>query len=155
MSNDWPAREKWAAMRAGVDCPLCVEFAEVDDYGYNIIRLSGSLLRLARNQYSPGYCVLVCDSHGPEPYSLAPAESAAYLTDMSRAGAALEQVFDADKMNFLTLGNAVPHLHTHLIPRYHGDPAPGTPYLAEDAAEVTLTEAEYLDRVQRIRRALQ
>ncbi|HVX46253.1 MAG TPA: HIT family protein [Mycobacteriales bacterium] len=155
MSADWPVREAWDAMLAGVDCPLCGDFPEVDGYGYNVARLSKSLLRLARNQYSAGYCVLVCTEHGPEPYSLSPADSAAYLQDMSRAGAALEQVFGADKMNFLTLGNAVPHLHTHLIPRYHGDPAPGQPYLAEHAAEVTLTDTEYRDRVNRIRAALE
>lgn len=30
-------------------------------------------------------------------------------------------------MNFQTLGNALPHLHTHIVPRYIGDPAPGEP----------------------------
>jgi diadenosine tetraphosphate (Ap4A) HIT family hydrolase len=27
----------------------------------------------------------------------------------------------------MTLGNTVPHLHTHVLPRYRGDPAPGGP----------------------------
>jgi len=26
-------------------------------------------------------------------------------------------------MNYETLGNTVPHLHTHLVPRYRGDKA--------------------------------
>jgi diadenosine tetraphosphate (Ap4A) HIT family hydrolase len=30
-------------------------------------------------------------------------------------------------MNLLTLGNWVPHLHTHVVPRYLDDPAPGGP----------------------------
>jgi diadenosine tetraphosphate (Ap4A) HIT family hydrolase len=25
----------------------------------------------------------------------------------------------------MTLGNTVPHLHTHVLPRYQDDPAPG------------------------------
>lgn len=154
MSRSWPEREKWDAMRAGVDCWMCGDFPEVDEYGYTIAPLAKSLLRLARNQFSAGYCVLVCTEHGPEPYSLAPADSAAYLQDMARAGAALEQVFGADKMNFLTLGNADPHLHTHLIPRYHGDPKPARPFMPWDRDEVTLTDAEYRDRVARIRDAL-
>jgi diadenosine tetraphosphate (Ap4A) HIT family hydrolase len=33
------------------------------------------------------------------------------------------------KMNYETLGNSLPHLHTHLIPRYaDGDPRPGQPF---------------------------
>jgi diadenosine tetraphosphate (Ap4A) HIT family hydrolase len=31
------------------------------------------------------------------------------------------------KMNYMTLGNTVPHLHTHVVPRYRDDPAPGGP----------------------------
>jgi hypothetical protein len=32
------------------------------------------------------------------------------------------------KMNYETLGNSLPHLHTHLIPRYKSDGAPGRPF---------------------------
>jgi diadenosine tetraphosphate (Ap4A) HIT family hydrolase len=45
---------------------------------------------------------------------------------------ALEAVFRPVKLNLMTLGNGVPHLHTHVVPRYPGDPAPGGP-LAWDA----------------------
>lgn len=27
----------------------------------------------------------------------------------------------------MTFGNAVPHVHTHIVPRYPDDPAPGRP----------------------------
>jgi diadenosine tetraphosphate (Ap4A) HIT family hydrolase len=30
-------------------------------------------------------------------------------------------------MNYQLLGNSVPHLHVHLVPRYLDDPAPGKP----------------------------
>jgi diadenosine tetraphosphate (Ap4A) HIT family hydrolase len=43
---------------------------------------------------------------------------------MMRVGQALETVFKPLKMNFEILGNAVPHLHGHIVPRYYGDPAP-------------------------------
>ena len=36
------------------------------------------------------------------------------------------------KMNYMTLGNTVPHLHTHVVPRYQGDPAPGGPIAWQD-----------------------
>lgn len=53
-------------------------------------------------------------------------------------------------MNYLTLGNAVPHLHTHLIPRYYGDPAPGRPYLT-GPEPILLPEPEYEELAAAIR----
>jgi diadenosine tetraphosphate (Ap4A) HIT family hydrolase len=40
-------------------------------------------------------------------------------------------------MNYETLGNTVPHLHTHLLPRFEVDPAPGRPFplLPQDGRE--------------------
>ena len=34
-------------------------------------------------------------------------------------------------MNWMALGNGVPHLHVHLVPRHHDDPAAGGPVEAE------------------------
>ena len=31
-------------------------------------------------------------------------------------------------MNYETLGNSLPHLHTHLVPRYHRGSRPGQPF---------------------------
>jgi diadenosine tetraphosphate (Ap4A) HIT family hydrolase len=56
-------------------------------------------------------------------------------------------------MNFEILGNAVPHLHCHIKPRYYGDPAPGRP-ISLDGAETRLTAPEYAARVATIRAAL-
>jgi diadenosine tetraphosphate (Ap4A) HIT family hydrolase len=46
---------------------------------------------------------------------------------VERAGAAIASVFQPIKMNSQLLGNAIPHLHWHIVPRYYGDPAPGRP----------------------------
>lgn len=56
-------------------------------------------------------------------------------------------------MNFQLLGNAVPHLHAHLVPRYYGDPALGMP-IDQGAQVVTLTPQEYEERVRSIQAAL-
>ena len=37
--------------------------------------------------------------------------------DLAKAGNALQKVFNADKMNYNILGNLIPHLHTHILPR--------------------------------------
>ena len=70
--------------------------------------------------------------HVAEPTELDPDEVAGYWADVVAVGRAIEAEFHPAKLNFLTLGNWVPHLHTHVLPRYLDDPAPGGP-IAWDA----------------------
>lgn len=39
-------------------------------------------------------------------------------------------------MNYNVLGNAVPHVHAHVLPRYLDDPSPGMPLSPWMAREV-------------------
>jgi diadenosine tetraphosphate (Ap4A) HIT family hydrolase len=154
----WMPRERWDALVRGEGCPLCeaMEATElVDAYGTTIADLGVSRLRLAANQFSPGYCVLICARHVREPYDLADGERAAFFEDMMRAARALERVYQPTKMNFEIMGNAVPHLHCHIVPRYYGDPVPGRPLRLDLPEQTTLLAAdEYAGSVERIRAAL-
>jgi diadenosine tetraphosphate (Ap4A) HIT family hydrolase len=151
-------RERWDALVRGEDCPLCgavVATEEADAFGATIADLGLSRLRLAANQFSPGYCVLICARHVREPYDLADGERAIFFEDMMRAARALERVYRPAKMNFELLGNAVPHLHCHIVPRYYGDAAPNMPlqlHLPEQTRR--LAADEYAGWVERIRAAL-
>jgi diadenosine tetraphosphate (Ap4A) HIT family hydrolase len=62
----------------------------------------------------------------------------------------LEKVFNADKMNFQVLGNIVPHLHTHIQPRYLSDEGGGGP-IDPNGKTVLLKPEEYEERVRQIR----
>ena len=42
------------------------------------------------------------------------------------------------KMNCNLLGNSVPHLHTHIVPRYEDDPKPGWPFPFPDPEPPTM-----------------
>lgn len=155
---DWMPRDRWDALVRGEDCPLCGALAapeSLDAYGLTIADLACSRLRLAANQFSPGYCVLICARHVREPYDLAAKEGAMFFADMMRVGQALDRIFTPAKMNFQLLGNAVPHLHCHIIPRYYGDPSPASP-LDLDQPEHTrlLTPDQYEEWGERIRGAL-
>jgi diadenosine tetraphosphate (Ap4A) HIT family hydrolase len=127
---EWMPRERWDALVRGEDCPLCAEIASdatANEHGSAVVDLTVSRLRLAKNHWVPGYCVLISASHVREPYELGPNERAAFFDDLMRAGRAIERVYRPIKMNFQILGNAVPHLHCHIVPRHHGDPAPNRP----------------------------
>jgi diadenosine tetraphosphate (Ap4A) HIT family hydrolase len=156
MSKEWMARERWDALVRGEGCPLCAELAADaawTEEGYVVADLAVSRLRLSTHQSLPGYCVLICKRPVREPYALAHAEQLLFFEDMMRVGRALEQVFASVKLNFDLLGNAVPHLHCHIKPRYYGDPAGGIP-IWPDAYPHDLAPEEYEERVAAIRAAL-
>jgi len=149
-------RDEWNALIRGEDCPLCAEVQSThseNEFGLTIADLQISRLRLARNQYVKGYCVLICRRHVREPHELTADERHLFFEDMCNAGVALERAFGADKMNFEILGNAVPHLHAHIKPRYYGDPAPSRPIWV-DAEIVHLTADEYTSRIALIKQHL-
>jgi diadenosine tetraphosphate (Ap4A) HIT family hydrolase len=88
-----------------------------------------------------------------EPYDLDEQDQRLFFDDLMRVGRALGVAFNPLKMNFNILGNAVPHLHAHVLPRYHGDPAPHRP-IDPGAGRVELSVEEYQERIEAIRGAL-
>jgi diadenosine tetraphosphate (Ap4A) HIT family hydrolase len=83
---------------------------------------------LCRTQIVPGYTVAVWRGrHVAEPTELADAEAVEFDGSIRAVARALERHYRPAKLNFLTLGNAVPHLHVHIVPRYVTDPDPGMP----------------------------
>ena len=49
------------------------------------------------------------------------------MEEVTLVAKTLAQVFDARKINYELLGNQLPHIHWHLIPRLTTDPAPLEP----------------------------
>jgi diadenosine tetraphosphate (Ap4A) HIT family hydrolase len=62
-----------------------------------------------------------------ELHDLSEDEGAAFMRDVRRLSAAVQQVTGAVKLNYEVHGNTIPHLHMHFYPRYPGDPFEGGP----------------------------
>ena len=63
-----------------------------------------------------------------EPTELSPEEAAQYWLEVLEAGRRLELHLQPAKLNYDLLGKLLPHLHTHVVPRYADDPKPGWPF---------------------------
>jgi len=144
----------WDDLISGHQCPVCdlIRLRKSEDEHMLLVgSLPSSHLYLAKNQFVKGYCVLICSQHVIEPYEMTGPQRAAYFNDLAVVGQALSRVFKADKMNYNMLGNIVPHLHTHILPRYFSDPAPNRPIdPGLKGHEVFLSEPEYSRRVREI-----
>ena len=104
-------------------CALCPprDFASEDRY--EIASFSISTLYLYGDQRFRGYSVLAFDGrHATALDELTKDECMGFLDDLRRSSNAIRRALAPDHMNIELLGNAVPHLHWHIIPRYRSDP---------------------------------
>ncbi|MGZ8289462.1 MAG: HIT family protein [Telluria sp.] len=69
----------------------------------------------------PGFCRVIWNQHVKEMSDLAAADRARINDAVYRVELALVAVMKPAKINLASLGNMVPHLHWHLIPRYADD----------------------------------
>jgi diadenosine tetraphosphate (Ap4A) HIT family hydrolase len=75
-----------------------------------------------------GYCLVVWRGrHVAEVTQLSDTEVGWYWEDVMRVARAVEVHYAPAKLNLMTLGNELPHLHTHVVPRYLDDRDPGRP----------------------------
>jgi diadenosine tetraphosphate (Ap4A) HIT family hydrolase len=118
-----------------------------------IAQNAAGMLVLSPNQGIPGYCVLYARRHVTEPYLLEEGARREWLELWMSGARAIGRVYAPDKLNYQVLGNVVPHLHAHLIPRYYGDRAPAAP-ISPDADPRMLGEHEIDERVRALRDAL-
>jgi diadenosine tetraphosphate (Ap4A) HIT family hydrolase len=126
--GEWP--HNWDDLVRGTGCPMCASGRpESDDYGVRIRKSEHTDAYLQRADIQPGYTLIIWRGrHVTEPTELSDAAAHAYWNDVLTVARALMTRYKPLKMNYETLGNSIPHLHTHLIPRFAADPAPARPF---------------------------
>ena len=65
-----------------------------------------------------GYACLVFKRHVVELHDLSEDEGVAFMRDVRRLSAAVQEVTGAVKLDYEVHGNTIPHLHMHFYPRY-------------------------------------
>ena len=122
---EWP--ESFYELKRGEGCPMCAQGRpEETEYGVRILAGEVSDAYLQKAGVQRGYSIVIWRGrHVAEPTELDPEEAAAYWRELLRVGRALEERFEPVKLNYELLGNSLPHLHTHVMPRYDGRPEAG------------------------------
>jgi diadenosine tetraphosphate (Ap4A) HIT family hydrolase len=69
----------------------------------------------------PGFCRVIWNEHVREMSDLSPQDRMLLNDVVWHVETAVREVMAPDKINVASLGNVVPHLHWHVIPRYVDD----------------------------------
>jgi diadenosine tetraphosphate (Ap4A) HIT family hydrolase len=142
------------------ECQLCQSAGgEViwEDDRCRVVRVDG-----AEGTGFPGYCRVVWHAHVAEITDLAAAARQHLMNVVFAVEAALRQLVAPDKINLAALGNMVPHLHWHVIPRWRDDshfpaalwaapvrPVPSRPAPATEALRMAIVAALLVEEPSR------
>lgn len=115
-------------------CEICERTARfTPDSPYFIAELESGYAVLCDNQFYRGYTIFLAKRCVPELHELPGRERSLFLDEMAVVAEAVYRAFMPRKLNYELLGNGVPHLHWHLIPRYDDDPKPRWPIWSNEA----------------------
>ncbi len=114
-------------MRTATSCPLCATArAPGPDH---LASLDECEIVLGENQGCRGWCVAILRDHAEHMDDLSPQRQSRVWGDVARVARAIRRVFPAAgegggpvRLNYECLGNVVPHIHWHIVPRHAGEP---------------------------------
>ncbi|ODU09337.1 MAG: HIT family hydrolase [Thiobacillus sp. SCN 64-35] len=116
-----------------MDCPLCDapggELLWQDDFC--------RVVYVTDTPGYPGFCRVILKRHAKEMTDLAPPERSRLMMTVMKTEQAIRDTLNPDKINLASLGNVVPHLHWHVIPRFADDPHFPNPIWGERRAGAT------------------
>lgn len=128
---------------------------EETPFGIRIFAGAASDAYLQRSAIQRGYTIVIWRGrHVAEPTELSRDEAISYWLEVLRVARALEEHLRPVKVNYNLLGNSVPHLHTHVIPRFASDPRPGWPFPFPENDPPSFDEALLVSDASALRRLL-
>ncbi len=99
-------------------CPLCVppqpEVLLWRNAGCRVIDVGDTSYQ--------GYCRVIWKEHVREMSDLSPTQRDYLMRVVYAVEESLRALLQPEKINLVSLGNQVPHLHWHIIPRFPDDP---------------------------------
>ncbi len=127
------------------ECGICGLIGKIRTGAFAdlIGELPHSFVILGDAQFYRGYCVVIAKRHATELHLMPPDEARALFDETIAVGSAIASVTRPAKLNYDCLGNAEPHVHWHVFPRYADDPMRRRPIWARDEAERKVALAEH------------
>lgn len=90
--------------------------------GSSIYEFENSVVVLGEHQFYKYYCMVLAKNCIREVHHLSANQRHNLMEEVFSVGSFLEEWTGCKKINYSCLGNAVPHIHWHIFPRYSNDP---------------------------------
>lgn len=137
VARTWPA--DWEQRKAGTGCAMCAQGrSDEDEFGIRVYESDTADAYLQKADVGQrGYSIVIWRGrHVAEATELSDTDAGVYWADVLRVARAIELHYSPAKLNLMMLGNSIPHLHTHVVPRYVDDQNPGRPPAMEPTTKL-------------------
>ncbi|MET3107679.1 diadenosine tetraphosphate (Ap4A) HIT family hydrolase [Oxalobacteraceae bacterium GrIS 2.11] len=96
-------------------CELCEQMGDVivQHQDWRVVEVNDS--------HYPGFCRVIWNAHVKEMTELNATQRNQMMDVVWQVEAVIREVMQPHKVNLASLGNVVPHVHWHVIPRYTDD----------------------------------
>lgn len=150
-----PEKKESRTMAAMAGCFYC----EKDHEGRNAImmevgKMKAGTLYLFKDQAHKGRCVLALGDHKKELFECDEQERIDYAEDLALASKAVKKLWGCTKINLASFGDANPHLHFHIVPKYEGGFEFGGNFTITNPNPVHLTDEEYAEMIAALKHEL-
>ena len=132
-----------------VHCPLCLH-----DGGAVVHRTPEWRVILPDEPPWPGFTRVVWNAHVAEMSQLDTTDQHELLSVVMRVERAQRDILSPHKVNLASLGNMVPHLHWHVIPRWRHDLRFPDAVWAPEPADAAARQAQWPEHRQQVLDAL-
>jgi diadenosine tetraphosphate (Ap4A) HIT family hydrolase len=135
-------------MATNMHCELCVEPGGDllwEDELCRVVRVTG-----ATGAEFPGFCRVVWNQHVAEMSTLTTDNARHFMDVVLAVERVLRLIVQPDKINLASMGNLVPHLHWHVIPRWQDDSHFPAPIWAAAQRSVVIRPAPSNDDLRRV-----
>ena len=113
-----------------MDCPACARLERVrrGEDPLCICEMRESFCLLHKHQGYEGWCSVFLKDHAERLEDLSRSRQERLWADVMDVAGAIGRAFSPRRLNYECLGNVVPHVHWHVIPRYAApvDPDPSS-----------------------------
>jgi diadenosine tetraphosphate (Ap4A) HIT family hydrolase len=135
-------------------CPLCTPSSERVLWSDDQFRVIG-----VTDPQLPGFIRLISQAHIAEVSDLSAQAQNRMFSLLVGIESAMRQILAPDKVNLASLGNQVPHLHWHIIPRWKDDlffpdSIWSAPKQRQNSVSITALQAERAARADDLWKAL-
>lgn len=132
-------------------CPLCLASG-----GELVAQNEWLRIVLTDEAELPGFCRVIWQKHIAEMSDLSQEERVTLWQILHKVELVIREVMQPEKINLAALGNMVPHLHWHVVPRYRADIYyPGSPWSTPQRASDAKHLAELKQRIPQLKERLQ
>lgn len=135
------------------NCFYCNNTEQLFSLMTEICTLKSSRVFLFNDQKNPGRCVVQFKNHKTELFELTEMERQDFIDDVSLVAKTVYEMYNANKINYATYGDLVPHLHVHIVPKIKDGVSWGKPF-TDDLEKLLLDPDKMKIEVEKLRSAL-